>query len=89
MDGKANVKLVPATIAESVGALVTAGVTQVGEEGKSPAKVIGKRVIRECEVTAVLLTVYVVVVVGTTNAPDGADPQAAGETELTEQFEIV
>ena len=37
----------------------------------------------------VVLTVYVAVVVGMTTAPLDAEPHAAGDTELTAQFELV
>ena len=40
-------------------------------------------------VTADVLTVYVETVVGTTNAPAAADPQAAGDAEFTAQFVAV
>src|SRR6266478_1099128 len=79
-------KLVAATIAEIVGSAVMAGVTQVGAPGKSRVSVCGNRKIRLAAFTAVVFTVYVVVVVGTTKEPIDAEPHAAGETLLTEQF---
>jgi hypothetical protein len=53
----AMVKLVPALIAETEAALVIAGATHVGLDGRSPAKVIGMSKMRECAVTAVVLIV--------------------------------
>ncbi len=77
--GKANVKLMLATTAEMVTA-PAAGATQVGEEGKFAANVKGVKKIRlVVPSTALVLTVYVVVVVGTTKAPAAEEPQAAGE----------
>jgi len=51
------VKLVPAEIAEIDTADVTAGATQVGADGRFPAKVIGVRMTRLAAVTAVVFTV--------------------------------
>lgn len=83
------VKLVFATTAETVGSLVIAGATQVGDPGKSEAKLSHVSCILECVVTALVLIVYVVVVVGMTTAPEAADPQAAGETLFTAQLVAV
>lgn len=84
--GRAIVKLVPAVIADTLHADRIDGATQVGVEGRSAANVSGCTTIRLFAVTAVVFTVYVVVEVGTTNAPAGAAPQAAGFTEFTAQF---
>lgn len=86
MDASVIVKLVPAEIAEIVGSAVIAGTTHVGEDGRSPANDIGNNMIRLWDVTAVVFTVYVVVVVGMTNAPAAADPHAAGDALFTEQL---
>ena len=84
--GNVNVKLVLATTAEMVTA-PAAGATHVGEDGKFAANVIGVRKIRlVVPSTAVVFTVYVVVVVGTTKAPAAEEPQAAGEALLTAQL---
>ena len=89
VDPKAIVKLVPATTAEIVGSVVATGGTHVGELGKSEANDSHCNIIRLWAVTAVVLMVYVVVVVGMTTAPEAADPQAAGEAELTAQLVAV
>jgi hypothetical protein len=83
---RAIVKLAPAETAEIVGMVVVDGATQVGEVGKFDAKVSQVSWMRLFAVTAVVLIVYVAVVVGITTAPDDAEPQAAGDTELTAQL---
>ena len=84
--GNANVKLVLATTAEMVTA-PAAGATHVGEDGKFAANVKGVKKIRlVVPSTAVVFTVYVAVVVGTTKAPAADEPHAAGETLLTAQL---
>jgi hypothetical protein len=79
----------PADIAETLGIVVVSGATHVGVDGKFDAKVNHVNMIRLAAVTAVVLTVYVAVAVGITTAPAAADPQAAGETELTAQLDAV
>jgi len=84
--GNAKVKLVLATTAEIVTA-PAAGATHVGEDGKFAANVMGVRKIRlVVPSTAVVFTVYVVVVVGTTKAPAADEPQAAGEAVFWAQL---
>lgn len=89
MLARVKVKLVLLEIAEIVQGVVIAGATQVGDEGRFDAKLIGCSIMRDADLTADVLTVYVVVVVGTTNAPAAAEPQAAGDTEFTAQLVAV
>lgn len=58
------------------------GAVHVGAPVKPLLSVIGEMIIRLLAVTAVVFTVYVAVVVGTTTVPLAADPHAAGETTL-------
>ena len=74
---------------EIVGCVVAAGGTHVGALGRSEANESQVKKIRMCAVTAVVFTVYLVVVVGITTAPEAAEPHAAGETEFTAQFVVV
>ena len=57
MDGVEIVKLVAATIAETVAINGVVGTTHVGAEGKFPANDIGVSVMRLAAVTAVVFTV--------------------------------
>ena len=66
-----------------------AGVVQVGEPVKPELSVIGQTWIRLFTVTAEVLIVYEVVLVGTTTDPVGADPHGAGEALFTLQFVCV
>lgn len=83
-----NVKLVAVTRADCA-ITPEAGAMQVGLDGRLLASVVGSKKMRLTFVTAVVLTVYVVVVVGTTKAPEDAEPQAAGEALFAAQFVAV
>lgn len=57
VDGKVNVKLVPAEIADTVDMNGVVGTTQVGADGRFPAKDKGSTKMRLAAVTAVVLMV--------------------------------
>jgi hypothetical protein len=86
------VKLVPALIDETYGAVVGGVVLHVTVGDSDPpfvALVSTVKLIWLFAVIAVVFTVTVVAAAATVTVPDGALPQDSGEVPLTRQLEVV